>query len=78
MSNIAEGFERNSLAEFRRYLSIAKGSSGELRAQLYVALDAGYLTADQFGELRNHAEEVGRILSGLMSSVSSQIKSKQK
>lgn len=41
MSNIAEGFERDGDNEFRQFLSIAKGSVGELKAQLYVALDAG-------------------------------------
>ncbi len=43
MSNIAEGFERNSDPEFRRFLLIAKGSCGEVRSQTYVALDERYL-----------------------------------
>src|SRR6266567_8049100 len=43
MSNVAEGFERGGLVEFHRFLAIAKGSCAELRAQLYVALDVGYL-----------------------------------
>jgi four helix bundle protein len=43
MSNIAEGYESGSPAQLVRYLAYAKGSAGELRAQLFVALDVGYL-----------------------------------
>src|SRR3989344_219102 len=48
MSNIAEGFERGTKLEFLNYLYIAKGSAGEGRAQLYVALDTGYLNIATF------------------------------
>lgn len=56
MSNIAEGFERGRPSEFHQFLSIAKGSS-ELRSQLYVALDAEYVTDDQFRTLMFGASE---------------------
>lgn len=69
MANIAEGFERGRLSEFHQFLSIAKASCAELRSHLYVALDAGYLTAEEFETLRLKAEEVGRILGGLRQSV---------
>jgi four helix bundle protein len=69
MSNIAEGFERNRAAEFHQFLSVAKASCGEVRSQLYVALDAGYLEPDAFESLRSQAEEVSRITGGLRASV---------
>lgn len=52
VSNIAEGFERSSRREFARFLYMAKASAGEARAQLYVALDLGYLDEAQFRDLR--------------------------
>lgn len=66
MSNIAEGFERGGDKEFIQFLAIAKGSCGETRAQLYVALDQNYLTKKQFDELNERLNETGRLLSGLM------------
>ena len=48
MSNIAEGFESGTKQEFLNYLYIAKGSAGEVRAQLYAALDIGYLNLETF------------------------------
>ena len=69
MSNIAEGHERASAGDFYRFLMIAKGSCAELRAQLYVALDAGYLSQPTFDDLLDRASEVGRIIGGLAASV---------
>ena len=67
MSNIAEGFERSGTGEFIQFLAIAKGSAGEVRSQLYVALDQDYLAKDQFRILSDAALEVSRMISGLMS-----------
>jgi len=67
MSNIAEGFERESEVDRLRFYSIAKGSCVELRSQLYIALDAGYLTEANFSAIRTSAEEVARVLGGLRS-----------
>src|SRR4051812_7024801 len=55
MSNIAEGFECGRMTEFHQFLSIAKGSCAEVRSQLYVALDAGYLTKENFDPLLEQA-----------------------
>jgi len=66
MSNIAEGFENMSTKQFVRYLYIAKGSSGELRSQLYVALDAGYLEKKRMEELKKKTVSISKQCSGLI------------
>lgn len=63
MSNIAEGFESDTQALFIKYLGYAKASSGEVRAQLYVALDVAYLTELQFQNLFDLADKCSRQLS---------------
>lgn len=72
MSNLAEGFDRAGRAEFHQFLVIAKGSCAEVRSQLYVALDAGYLPQHEFDAAINRAEELARIIGGLRASVSKQ------
>jgi four helix bundle protein len=66
ISNIAEGFERGGTKEFAQFLAIAKGSAGEMRAQLYVALDQDYIDRDQFEELINEVDEVSKMINGLL------------
>src|SRR5581483_10054610 len=66
ISNIAEGFERDGNREFRQFLSLAKGSVGEVRAQLYVALDASFISQTEFEELNTLAVETGRLIGGLI------------
>jgi len=65
-ANIAEGFERGGDREFHQFLAVAKGSCGEVRSHLWSALDQGYVTQVQHGEMRKRAEEVGRMIAGLM------------
>jgi len=66
MANIAEGFERDGRREFIQFLSQAKGSCGEVRSHLYVALDQHYLAPDDFQGLTETTLAIGRMLSGLM------------
>jgi four helix bundle protein len=63
MSNIAEGFESKTQPAFIRYLAIAKASAGEVRSQLYVLHDAGYLTDAQFSGLFSLTEKASPQLS---------------
>jgi len=72
ISNIAEGFERNRRSEFHQFLSTAKASCAEVRSQLYVAFDVGYIDQDTFESLLQQAEEVARIIGGLRVSVEKQ------
>ena len=58
MSNISEGYERTTKKEFAMFLGYAKGSAGELRSQLYVALDQKYLTKEQFDNVHRRAAEI--------------------
>lgn len=57
MSNIAEGFESASQAQFFRYLGMAKGSAVEVRSQAYVALDLEYISQDESKELLDLADK---------------------
>jgi four helix bundle protein len=67
MSNIAEGFERGGTGEFIQFLAIAKGSAGEIRSQLYIALDQGYLDREEFARLSSLASDTAKLIAGLMS-----------
>ena len=69
-SNIAEGYERNSRAEFKRFLMIAKGSCAELRTQLYIIQALEFIPIEVIKELLQECSEV----SSMLQSLSSQLK----
>ena len=66
VSNIAEGYERDGDREFIQFLFVAKGSCGEVRAQLYLAHYRRYLDDARFQELFNRTLEVSRMIDGLI------------
>jgi four helix bundle protein len=66
MSNIAEGFERSGRSEFIQFLAMAKGSAGEVEAQLYVALDQQYVDESEFASLKAQARSTKRLIAGFM------------
>ena len=65
-ANIAEGFEREGNREFTQFLSQAKGSVGEVKDELYTALDEGYVTRADFDRAYEVAEHTTRLIGGLM------------
>ena len=66
VSNIAEGSERRSNSQFMYFLDIANGSAGEVRAQLYIALDLGYITQSEFQDAFDGVVSIGKMLTSLI------------
>lgn len=65
-SNIVEGFEKNNNNEFVRFLKIAKGSSGEVRNQLYIALAINYINQEEFDILNTKLEDIANQIGGFV------------
>ena len=69
MNNIAEGFERMGNEEFRKFLFISKGSCGEVRSMLYLALDLKYISKSEFDKLTSLAVEISKMLATLIKKI---------
>jgi four helix bundle protein len=69
MNNIAEGFDRNSNADFKRFLFIARGSCGEVRSMAYIAYELHYIQNSDFKKILATTDEISKILRGLIKSL---------
>lgn len=70
-SNIAEGYERGTNKELANFLNYAKGSAGELRTQIYIGINIGYINRETGARWLKEAEEISRMLHGLIRTVRS-------
>ena len=68
-SNIAEGAERDSKAEFIRYLHIAKGAAAELRTQIYIACRVGILSEQEQDQIADELKRISSMIHGLIKSI---------
>lgn len=73
-SNIAEGYERNSDKELANFLNYAKGSAGELRTQIYIGMEIGYINHEVGKGWIHECEEISKMLHGLIRTVRTRIK----
>lgn len=66
MDNIAEGFDRGGNQEFIQFLSISRGSAGELKSQIYRAFDYKFITEKKFSDYIENVEVISKMISGLI------------
>jgi len=76
-SNIVEGFEKNNNSEFIRFLKIAKGSAGEVRNQLYIALAVKYINQEEFEKINKELEDLAAQIGGFIVYLEKQRSNKQ-
>ena len=76
-SNIVEGFKKNNNNEFIRFLKIAKGSVGEVRNQLYIALAVDYITEQEFDKINKELEDLANQIGGFIVYLEKKRKSKE-
>lgn len=76
-SNIVEGFEKNNNNEFIRFLKIAKGSAGEVKNQLYIALLVGYINKKEFTKINKDLESLASQIGGFIQYLEKKRKNKQ-
>lgn len=70
-SNIAEGYERDSDKECLNFLKYAKGSAGEIRTQIYIGMDIGYIQSESGKKWLKEIEEISRMLHSMIKSIRS-------
>jgi four helix bundle protein len=76
MSNIAEGFDRNTNKEFIDFLLVARGSCAETRSLLYAALDIGYIEKDAFDYMSGRTNKISGLINGFISYLKTNPKAK--
>jgi four helix bundle protein len=67
--NLVEGANRLNTREYRQFVGIAKGSAGEIKYQLILARDLGYIDEKTYSELRSNYERISQMLTGLAKSL---------
>ena len=69
MANLAEGFDREGAVEFHRFVAVARASCSELKSHLYVAVDVGYISQDEFSALAGQIDDLTRTVGALRRSL---------
>jgi four helix bundle protein len=69
MANLAEGFDREGSVEFHRFVVVARASCSELKSHLYVALDVGYISTEEFSDFVERIDEMTRKVGALRRSL---------